>query len=121
MCVSLCTYICIHLCICVYLYTEVPSASRSEEEAGGEVRDGWSDRSVADMYRLVSTALHVTHQICSWSCQSTARRVSDHHTGRLPGNLTCTYTPGSYLPALTHLYQLTCTNSPVYCTHQNVT
>lgn len=73
------------MCIFVYLYSEVPSASWSEEEAGGEVWDGRADRSPVDLYRLVPTSLHVAHQICGRSCQPTARRFSDHHTGRLSG------------------------------------
>lgn len=78
------------MCVYLYLYTEIPSASGSEEEAGGEVRDGRSDRSVIDLYRLVSAALHVAHKICRWSRQPTARRLSDHHTRGFSGKHTCT-------------------------------
>lgn len=45
----------------MYLYAEVPSASWAEEEAGGEVRDGRSDRAAPHLYRLVPSALHVAH------------------------------------------------------------
>lgn len=110
MCVYIYFFVCIYLCFCVYifmfmcafcvyLYTEVPSASRSEEEAGGEVWDGRPDCSAAHLYCLVSIALHVAHQVRSRSCQPTTRRLFDHHTGRLPGNLTCTDTP-----VLMHFY-----------------
>lgn len=69
--------------------TEVPPASGAEEEAGGEVRDGRSHRSAAHLHRLVSPALHVADQICGWSRQQAAGRLSDHHAWRLPGEVTC--------------------------------
>lgn len=83
-----------YLYLCLYLYSEVPSASRSKEEAGGEVRDGRSDRSPVDLYCLVPASLHVAHQICGRSRQSTARRLIDHHTGRLSGEHTWAGSPG---------------------------
>lgn len=69
----------------VLLSSAVSSASRPEEETSGEVRDGGSDRSAADLHRLVSSALHVARQVRSRSCEPPAGRLSDHHTGRLPG------------------------------------
>lgn len=74
----------------VLLSSEVPSASWPEEEAGGEVRDGWPDRSAADLYRLVSASLHVAHQICGRRGEPAPGHLSDHHAGRLPGTLTWT-------------------------------
>lgn len=106
MCILMCNCVCIieYLCIicmhsilmstCVYLYSAVPAASWAEEKACGEVWDGRSDCSAADLHRLVSTTLHVAHQVCCRSRQPSAGRLSDHHTGRFPGNT----------PVLTHLH-----------------
>ncbi len=70
------------------MFSEVSSASRTEEEEGGEVRDGRDDRDAAHLYRLVSSALHVFGQICGRSRQQTAGRVGHHHAGRLSGTAT---------------------------------
>ncbi len=67
------------------MFSEVSSASRTEEEEGGEVRDGRDDRDAAHLYRLVSSALHVSGQICGRSRQQTAGRVCHHHAGWLSG------------------------------------
>lgn len=47
---------------------EVSSATRPEEEKGGEVRDGRHHRGAADLHRLVPAAFHVASKICGWSC-----------------------------------------------------
>lgn len=67
------------------MLSEVSPASGTEEEEGGEVRDGGDDRDAAHLYRLVSSALHVSGQVCGWSGQQTAGRVCHHHAGRLSG------------------------------------
>lgn len=38
---------------------EVSTTTGTEEEEGGEVRDGRDDRGAAHLYRLVPAALHV--------------------------------------------------------------
>lgn len=67
------------------MFSEVSSASGTEEEESGEVRYGRHDRDVAHLYRLVSSALHVSGQIGGWSRQQTLGRVRHHHTGGLSG------------------------------------
>lgn len=51
---------------------EVSPATRPEEEEGGEVWDGRNDCGAADLYSMVSAALHVPREICSWSRQHSA-------------------------------------------------
>lgn len=67
--------------------SEVSSATGTEEEEGGEVRYGWHDRHVAHLYRLVSSALHVSGQISGWSGQQTPGCVCHYYTGGLSGTL----------------------------------
>lgn len=67
------------------MFSEVSSASGTEKEEGGEVRYGRHDRDVAHLYRLVSSALHVSGQVGGWSRQQTPGRVCHHHTGGLSG------------------------------------
>lgn len=61
------------VCVCV---PALPSASGSEEEEGGEIRDGWHDRDAAHLHRLVPSALHVSGQISSRRRQCASRRLS---------------------------------------------
>lgn len=75
------------LCVCLCVSTEVPTATRTEEEAGGEVRDGWPYCPAAHLHRLVPAPLHVPHQVCGRSRQSAAGRLAHHHAGRLPGEM----------------------------------
>lgn len=70
---------------CVCVSAEVPTASRPEEEEGGEVRDGRDDRDAADLHRLVPAALYVPCKIRSWSRQPAAGRLVQNHPGWLSG------------------------------------
>lgn len=67
------------------LCTEVPAASRPEEEESGEVRDGRHDRSTAHLHRVVSAALHVPRQVCGRGREPPAGCFLRDHAGWLSG------------------------------------
>lgn len=64
---------------------EVSTTTGTEEEEGGEVRDGRDDRGAAHLYRLVPAALHVPRQVRRGSRQPTAGRFLRDHPGWFPG------------------------------------